>query len=239
MRNLLDVVIAATSKPEVSVVVDHLHSISDEISSIIIIDFNEDKPSISNESINLIKEKTPLKYIFIKDQPYFNKSIALNIATCYSTAEILLFCDADILLEKKFIMDGCKKLSTSESVFLTPEYVVESDTQERRPAPGICMLHRNNFLTVNGYSSEYKGWGMEDIDFIQRLSNAGIDRSLLSSGIHLSHPNEVRTQHYHSNSIDEMRVKNRALFNKKVEEKMLSGTLSLDIANTKHREYIN
>lgn len=240
MRNLLDVIIAATQKPEVEKVVTHLHSISSEIGSIIIIDFDEKTPSMSHEKIHKHKEKIKgLKYIFVEGQQYFNKSIALNIGASYSSSEIMLFCDADILLERDFLKNGLGMLSQDKKNFITPEFVTESDTGANRLAPGICMLYKSNYVLINGYSNEYKGWGMEDMDFIERLNKSGMKRVLSSSGIHMSHPDEARTQNYHSNSVDEMRRQNRALFQKKIEDNNLNGTMSIDIINTNHKEYIN
>ncbi|HTF98526.1 MAG TPA: galactosyltransferase-related protein [Cellvibrio sp.] len=240
MRNFLDVIIAATKKPEVERVVTHFHSISSQIGSIIIIDFDEKKPSMPHEKIHKLKEKIKgFRYIFVEGQQYFNKSIALNIGASYSSSEIILFCDADILLEPDFLKNGIGILSQDDKNFITPEFVTESDTRESRLAPGICMLYKSDYVLINGYSNEYKGWGMEDMDFIERLKKTGIKRVLYSSGIHMSHPDEARTQNYHSNSVDEMRRQNRALFQKKIEEKNLNGTMDIDIINTNHKEYIN
>lgn len=239
MRELVDVIIPATSKPEVKLVVDHLDNFADIIGNIIVVDFNRIEPSLSFGVTGGLKPlNINLKYVFVDDERYFNKSKALNIGAGLSSSSLLLICDADVLLDKSFfsVATVLSANESAEAIFYTPEYVEESDTGERRPAPGICMLRRKDYVVIDGYCNEYRGWGMEDMDFLTRLDKASIKRKLHSFGIHLSHPNEDRTKNYHSESVQEMRKENRLRYAEKVNNLQLYGTLSSDITNCQYTE---
>jgi hypothetical protein len=67
-----------------------------------------------------------------------------------------------------------------------------------RQAPGLLMVRRSDFLSINGYNSRLRGWGWEDQDMISRLTlGAGLERITSGQAIHISHDDEARMKHYH------------------------------------------
>ncbi|MCA1567904.1 MAG: glycosyl transferase family 2 [Acidobacteria bacterium] len=66
-----------------------------------------------------------------------------------------------------------------------------------RQAPGLLMVRRSDFLTINGYNSRLHGWGWEDQDMISRLTlGAGLERILHGHAVHLSHDDAARIGNY-------------------------------------------
>lgn len=66
-----------------------------------------------------------------------------------------------------------------------------------RQAPGLLLVRRSDFLSINGYNSRLHGWGWEDQDMIGRLTlGAGLTRIQDGVAIHLSHDDEARMAAY-------------------------------------------
>lgn len=66
-----------------------------------------------------------------------------------------------------------------------------------RQAPGLLMVRRSDFLSVNGYNSRLHGWGWEDQDMISRLTlGAGLERVVHGQAVHLSHDDSARVRYY-------------------------------------------
>ncbi|WDE05710.1 glycosyltransferase family 2 protein [Thalassomonas viridans] len=227
---MIDVIIPATNKPEVHQVLQHLLNLDEAFNQVIIVDFDKSAPSLNAAQVNQFGSALRLQYVFVNGQKYFNKSIAINTGFDLVESDYVLICDADVLLDKDFFtLAKCYWREHAQAqVMFSPRYVAESATGETRPGPGICLLKSADFARIAGYSSDYIGWGMEDMDFLKRLEYAGIRQELIAHAIHLSHSDEVRTRNYYSNSVQDMRLKNRKLFKEKHENKPRYGTLPHD-----------
>lgn len=235
----IDVVITATNKPSLKEVLYHFGRYHSIVNSLIVIDFDRLHPSLDAESFRVFnKECNTLKYIFVVDQAYFNKSLALNVGSSFCTADYVLFCDADIKLGAEYIDEvKAQMIKGFDSHVLTPENVVESSDGKIRPAPGVCALNLQIFRKIEGYSSRYKGWGLEDMDFLHRLGLAGITLKKAGSGVHMSHEDCERTQNYHMSSVSEMREKNLKRFADDKAANVILGTLKQDMENINYQEY--
>lgn len=66
-----------------------------------------------------------------------------------------------------------------------------------RNAPGLLLVKKRDFEGVNGYNSNFHGWGWEDQDMISRLTlGANLKRIVHGNAIHLSHTDDARVKHY-------------------------------------------
>ncbi len=66
-----------------------------------------------------------------------------------------------------------------------------------RPAPGLLLVRRTDFLAIQGYNGELHGWGWEDQDMIARLTlSAGLTRIQRGIVTHLSHGEPERIANY-------------------------------------------
>lgn len=74
----------------------------------------------------------------------------------------------------------------------------EEDAEDgTRQAPGLLLVQRSDFLTIDGYNGRLHGWGWEDQDIIARLTlAAGLTRIQRFIAIHLSHDDAARMTHY-------------------------------------------
>jgi glycosyltransferase involved in cell wall biosynthesis len=228
----VDVVIPTMRKPSLPQVQHHLAQIGC-LGSIVVADFF---PVDKLESRHELPVHT--KHIEITGHQHFNKSIAINIGFHFTSSELVAICDADILLDADFFTQaiGLFDERPQERLAVTPKHVRESADGSRRPAPGVCLLHRDTFLELQGFCNAYRGWGLEDRDFLSRLSLIGVVIEELASGIHLSHGNEERIRNYHSTSLGEMRQKNWELFCERKERSIIEGTLTNDILTNKFHE---
>ena len=144
---------------------------------------------------------------------------------------MLMYC----LIRRFFVLaEKGYKRSNHDNLAFVPSYVEESETGEQRSGPGICLLERFVYEKIRGYSSDFVGWGMEDMDFLRRIRDIDGKVESISSGIHITHCDIDRTRNYHSSSVDEMRIENRALFQKKVDANEMYGTLESDVTSAFH-----
>lgn len=73
----------------------------------------------------------------------------------------------------------------------------EDASDGSRQAPGLLMVRRSDFYSINGYNSQLLGWGWEDQDMIARLTlGSGLTRIQSGYAIHLSHDDSARVAHY-------------------------------------------
>ncbi|AIO68321.1 galactosyltransferase-related protein [Burkholderia oklahomensis] len=74
----------------------------------------------------------------------------------------------------------------------------EEDAQDgTRQAPGLLLVRKRDFLSVNGYNGRLHGWGWEDQDMISRLTlGAGLVRHVDGHALHISHDDHARVSQY-------------------------------------------
>ncbi len=105
-----------------------------------------------------------------------------------------------------------------------------------RQAPGLLMVRRSDFLSINGYNSRLHGWGWEDQDIISRLTlGAGLARIQHGRAIHLSHDDAARISNYPITDRWESRDRmfRQALAN--YDNADFRGTYDLDVEQTESR----
>ncbi|HEX3559468.1 MAG TPA: glycosyltransferase family 2 protein [Pyrinomonadaceae bacterium] len=99
-----------------------------------------------------------------------------------------------------------------------------------RQAPGLLLVRRADFLSINGYNSQLHGWGWEDQDMISRLTlGAGLERVIHGHAVHLSHDDHARISNYPVTDRWESRDRmfRQALAN--YDEANFRGTYQLDV----------
>lgn len=74
----------------------------------------------------------------------------------------------------------------------------EEDAEDgTRQAPGLLLVRREDFLSIDGYNGRLHGWGWEDQDMISRLTlGAGLDRHQEGYALHISHDDHARVSQY-------------------------------------------
>jgi len=124
------------------------------------------------------------KHIFTKSKGQFNKSWAFNVGLKYSSSNIVIFGDSDLIMNPDDFIKGLQMVENFDMVNpyksvidLTPaennlpfEQIVninragrgETDIQKVPLCGGICIFRRDAIEKILGWSEEFQGWGGED-----------------------------------------------------------------------------
>ena len=111
------------------------------------------------------------------DGKHFNRGKLLNIGfdlTAASKKENSYFCfhDVDLLPE-----NNCDYTLPEQPVRLVTELIYPSGHANKiypGSAGGVVLFKPDDFITINGFSNNYWGWGAEDDDLARRLRFYGI-----------------------------------------------------------------
>jgi hypothetical protein len=184
-----------------------------------------------DNEVEVFCAENEIGYIKLNEK-YFNKSKAINVGLYFlNKAGIhrdayILICDSDVLIPKQ-VLDT---FSENLGVNIILNEVVESETNTTRLAYGIIASKLSNFILVNGYDSNFKGWGFEDHDIINRIEQLSHSFSRMGFGYHLSHPDIDRVKNYHSSDLILMRKINLDYYESKKQNGLLIGTLEKDVS---------
>lgn len=126
-------------------------------------------------------------------QPRFQIARARNLGAASSSSPWLCFVDADALLAVDFSERVLPLLERGNYYRAMPE---------ARDTSGTCIVHRDDFNTVEGYDAVLQGWGMEDKDFYFRLRLAGVEMKSFPGDLitMIPHGAAMRTAHYDGKS---------------------------------------
>lgn len=214
--------------------------VPDLVERIVVVDY--DYAFSQRHGLYKLPAKVPHLKVVIEGETYFNKSRAINLGVTLSEARYVIGCDADVLIEVETISSWAQTFldQPSADIALMPNQMVEIADGRRRAAPGIVAFTAQSFIAVEGYSSEFIGWGFEDRDFLWRLDRAGVQVINMGSADHISHGESERTQNYPpadgGGPVDalttrlKMRERNLLLFAARKEKQITTGSLFEDLA---------
>ena len=119
------------------------------------------------QSGHWVRQNHPsVKVVFAKEDGAFNASKARNLGAGQSTAEILIFADADTLIDPGAAVEIDAKLQPGTYGVVG----VEADQQVQNELSGTCMVYRTDFERAGRYDEYLKGYAMEDVDLYDRLN---------------------------------------------------------------------
>lgn len=162
---------------------------------VIIVDFNCPQNTgkviseqFSDPRIKIFKAKVK------KD--HWNLSESRNAGFMESTGPILLFLDADTVVQPTFIEYAVKELN--EKTFVTGLIAPPWN------GCGCAMVNRADFVRVRGYNEALKGWGYEDFDFYKRME-ATLEHRFFRPEliVNLQHDNSIRNEFHGGADIHE------------------------------------
>ncbi len=169
-----------------------------------------------------------IEHVGIVGQAFFNKAVAINIASLYTLEDQLIICDADVRLPHDLFVEWLDTLQTTNNLLIHLAAVRETVDGSTRPGFGIVAITRKNFFQLEGYCSEFRGWGFEDRDFLSRAELAGLDVRPIGIAPHQSHSEMSRTENYEEKNRDISRERNLRLFEQRKRRIRLYGTLASD-----------
>lgn len=126
----------------------------------------------------------PGKHIFLYNPGTFNKSWAYNVGWKHSTSPIVVFADADVLMDPRLFSNALSELQTTEVVNPYTSVIDlqdwessqdlgkileisrpgrgQNDHQKVPMCGGITIFRKESVDKICGWPEEYIGWGGED-----------------------------------------------------------------------------
>ena len=149
----------------------------------ILLDYNSEdgmdewvKNTLKNE-IDLGK----LIYYRTEDPQEFSHSHSKNMVFKLASGDILCSINADHFIGEGFSEFLRNKFGKNKAVFVTPQIPKNYKSSWRPPTDvfGKIALRKIDFQKSTGFDERFKGYGFEDIDFVNRLSMLKIKRIVL------------------------------------------------------------
>lgn len=158
------------------------------------------------ENINSVYSNLNREIIVVHqtDNRPFMRGECFNIGVKYSTGNFLALTDNDIYHLR--CLPLFKIYSAVHCPLIGFKYITQLTLHNGAPVLGITelrphgfgaftFLSKNDFMSVNGFSNLYIGWGAEDQDFISRFkSYLRVPQNLG----HITHPRRLNTNQYNT-----------------------------------------
>ena len=128
-------------------------------------------------------------------------SVTKNILGKFATGEFLCWLDADNFIKTGFTDFLFKSFDYDKNIVLNVEWSPETT--------GMCgrvSCSKHNFMKINGYDETMKGWGYEDLDFVNRLQKVGIFKKEIPLKYMdcIVHSNEIRFENYNKKFVTKL-----------------------------------
>jgi glycosyltransferase involved in cell wall biosynthesis len=196
---LLSVVIPVRDKPQFSQVIDSLtlQRVKGDF-ELVVVDYGSTKQNVLQELTAFSNRFTymhSVRLLRLFHIPQFNRSRALNIGFRWSLGQYIFTLDADVILPPKYLSALVRKVGPTSCVRCEGK---ESSNMQYRKwcGSGIMAIPFHGVFKVTGYDESFVGYGEEDIDFRDRLKQAGYGIGGIRdpAWVHLSHGNAERGQ---------------------------------------------
>lgn len=159
-----------------------------------------------------------VEYVRVRRLEHWNRSHCLNIGIKRAQTKYILLSDMDIVFEYNYISEAVKELQKNPYQIIFSEFfeILEGGVTERTDVIrdynkllsrcktrnertqmydytfglGMIMTLNGFFHQVRGFDENYKVWGWEDEDMVERLRMIGLELKKLetSSFVHQWHP---------------------------------------------------
>lgn len=151
-------------------------------------------------------ESGVLQYFRTEDPEHFHMAHAKNMAHRLASGDVLCNLDADNFLGYGFSQYLDCIFTNNPNVVLNPsQRVSKMFGPDDRGFFGRVAVARTNFERLQGYDEQFKGWGFEDTDFMQRAKGLGLQHLRIDNLKYL----EIITHSNHDrvvNMVDEQDV---------------------------------
>lgn len=124
-----------------------------------------------------------------------------NMAASNAKGDVLLFLDADVMVDSTSLKKGIELVREGNIVFPYITYIQGDGTESKRGklsnGSGICFISKKRFENV-GEWPEFYSWGGEDCAFLNRLRGFGcqIERPKMHGLKHQWHPHYISHENY-------------------------------------------
>ena len=163
------------------------------------------------------------KHIFVKSTMPYNRSWAFNVGMKYSSSNIIVCSDSDLIMNPNDFIKGLQSLQQHEMVSpyhtvldLTPqessmplEQVVninrpgrgETDNQKINISGGISMFRKDALQKIGGWNEDFWSWGAEDDAQTIKINNFLSWTELQAKCYHLYHVREIPDEKYYQRNL--------------------------------------
>ena len=164
------------------------------------------------------------KHIFLKSTLPYNKSWGFNVATKYSTSNIIVFADSDLIMDPNKFIESLKLIEKYDMVNpytsvvdldqnesgLRFEQVLqinrpgrgELDHQKVPLCGGICIFRKDAIMRIGGWNESFIGWGAED-DFVSlKVKHFLTSTEVPGRCYHLYHSRKSPDMKYYQRNLD-------------------------------------
>jgi glycosyltransferase involved in cell wall biosynthesis len=170
-----------------------------------------------------------LKYYKTYEPKYFNLSHAKNLVCKLAGAEIICMVDADNYAGKGYA-DRVKEIFAANGMN-TIITTLRRDHIPYRDQGGKLCFAKNLFYRVNGFDESLSGYGMDDVDLVNRMERAGGTRMFIEERKflrYIDHTNLERIRHHHlMNNIKDIFVQTKSTWDYPVLYLLKDGTYML------------
>lgn len=112
------------------------------------------------------------RLVAVKNQTRFNTAHARNLGAAQARGEILIFLDADVVIDEHFVATIGRQLPARA--------FARFGASAQNSLRGCCVLPRGDFETVGGYEELLTGYEGEDLELYMRLRLLGLKELILA-----------------------------------------------------------
>lgn len=138
-------------------------------------------------------QEIDFKYIKNESAKYFDMSRTKNILGKNSSGNVLCWLDADNYINENFVKFIYDHFVKNKNTIMNVEY-----NEKTKGMCGRVVISKTNFLQIGGYDEQMKGWGYEELDFVNRAIKNGLHK--INIPLHylgkLEHTQEERMKNY-------------------------------------------
>lgn len=161
----------------------------DFIDEIIVVDWSSEEPFVYGHD--------KVKVYRVEGEPQWSAGPAFNLAVSLTDSDVVMKSDVDYVFDERIK----KFLDLAPRTFCRGDYRLAKEPNDRY-IQGLCIVRKEDFNAIGGYTEINEGYGWEDSDLYLRLVRDGCKETCLSvaNGVyHKPHDHSLRTVNYTTN----------------------------------------
>lgn len=166
----------------------------------VILDYNspDGLEDWAKENLRYYINSGKVKYYKTYEPAYFHMSQSKNMAIKLATGNIICLMDADNFAGPNYAnwVDSIFKAADKKIVITN----IRKDQIPLRDQAGKMCFLKEDFNAINGFDESLIGYGMEDVDLVNRMDKAGLTRVYINDQKYLKyieHSNYERVRNFH------------------------------------------
>jgi len=172
--------------------------VDDHINEIIIVDWSTDIPIFTDPRTQDIMKNPRIRVVRAENETYFlSPSFSINLGVEKATHNHIIKLDIDYeLIDQNFIKYLSKILPKLTSGFFITDFHYVPNNESMM---GFVIFNKQHFDMVNGYNEIFRGWGYEDLNMYDKLSQVCQKYIISNLGkfiYHIPHDDSMRNANH-------------------------------------------